>query len=387
MKTLTQKTFVDANQDKMLDSRPLKDGALKDAATKADLNKDGLVAGKKEFEALYSELDKLDDLDTAKDPKSLTLTDKDGVENKKLTSLLDDVSQATSSNNMGRRYEAVVGGSEALKKETLAATIFVKLQEGDLISMYAQLDAELPPEVMAKVQADPALSNITPKIETYSDYLRAIIVDAGGNDKLDLDLFSLARMIKGNETDTQQKIQDALIAKIPLGDMNRGLEKAGFKHTLTEADLPKAKFTDPALAGTQHPKSDMGRIQQQFLRAIGVVFVDENKDNKMDASDLVRFTDELGRVKTQSFGEFKKENPSLVKVVLHDIANAEAMVDYNAQWRRIRFPAYSSSTRSSDPERVNDKFWALTVSASKGTYWDLAEDITPSQSLNDVMVD
>ncbi len=387
MKTLTEKSFVDANQGKVLDTRSLEEGKVKEVATKADLNSDGVVGGDKEFTALYKELDKADGLDMTQDPKSLTLVNSRGVLNKALSSLLDGISQKTESANIDRRYEAKFGGPRGPQKEMMVAATLLKLQKGGLVESYKTLASPLPGDVQDKVDQDPTLSKVSPKIETYSAFLKAVMIDADGDKKLDFDTFTLARMLQGNTLDTQQKIQDALIAEIPLPDLNRGLAEVGFKRTLTSSEADNLHFTEPSALGTSAPKSDMGRIQQQFMRAVGVSFVDENKNDKIDSSDLVRFTEGSGAVKTQTYGEFKKDNPDLNKIVLHDIANSEAIVNYYEQRGTIKFPSYDASTRQADPEKVNTDFWDLTDSASKGTYWDLAKDKTPSQAITDVMVD
>ncbi|MCK5689251.1 hypothetical protein KAI87_08275, partial [Myxococcota bacterium] len=337
--------------------------------------------------ALYKELDKVDSLDAANDPKSLALSTKDGAENKALTSLLDGISQKTESANMARRYEAKSSGPRAPKKDVMVATLLVKLQKGGLFTSHKTLKSRLPRDVQAKVDRDPSLSKVTPKIRTYSAFLKAVTIDADGDKKLDFDTFTLARMLQGNTLDTQQKIQDALIAEIPLPDLNRGLADVGFKRTLTSSEADKLHFAEPSALGTAAPKSDMGRIQQQFMRAVGVSFVDENKNDKIDSSDLVRFTEDSGAVKTQTYGEFKTENPDLNKIVLHDIANSEAIVNYFEQRDAMKYLSYNPNTRTARPEKVNPDFWKLTDSASKGTYWDLAKGKTPSQAITDVMVD
>ena len=272
----------------------------------------------------------------------------------------------------------------AVAKEAVAASIVVRLKNAKILGETDKLSTPLPGNVLGRVNADPSLSNATPKIKTYGQLLSAITVDANKDGKSDINALKLARYLPNT---TQQKLLTAFAKDVPMDELRTKMKAAGFDNPIADIDGVEAALTltAPALFGLSG-KTEIDKWQQQLLLRTGQMFIDENKDGKVDDDDKVRFNDANGDVQEAKFGDL---DPKLKRLVRYNMATAQACEEYAKQpWnKRLKFPHYNQATGKSDDEKVNEKFWKVgTADKVRGQIsWELNEDQRPSDALIDCL--
>lgn len=271
---------------------------------------------------------------------------------------------------------------QGLVKGALAAATLVRLRNAKIVGETDKLSTPLPGNVLGRVSSDPSLSNVTPKIKTYGQLLTALTVDANADGKPDINALKLARYLPKT---SQQELLKALGKDVPMADLREKMASAGFDNPMIEVTgaMQALTLVPPKLFGLSG-KSEIDKWQQQLLLRTGQVFIDENKDGKVDDDDKVRFNGADGTIQETSF---KDLDPKLKQLVRYNMATAQACEEYAKQPfnKRLKFPHYNSSTGKSDDEKVNEKFWKVgTADKVRGQIsWELNEDQRPSDGLRD----
>ncbi len=281
------------------------------------------------------------------------------------------------------RQSTLESKGQEVAHKALAATLIAKLKIGKVLGETDNLQTKLPTEAMARVKADPFLSQQEPPVTTYGDLFMALTTDVDNDGKSDFDSLQLGRFLPHT---SQQEILKSLDHPIPNADLKDKLRGAGFEHRLIDRLSARGTLElNPPAAFGMEGKTDVDRFQQQLLLRTGQVFIDSNNDGKVDDNDSIQYIDSLGAVRETTYGEL---DTNLKKLVKYNMATAKACEDYAGlpSWNRMKFPTYSRTTGESQPERVNEEFWEVSkAEANRGQIsWELKEDSNPSEALNDI---
>jgi hypothetical protein len=284
---------------------------------------------------------------------------------------------------VGADREAYLGTlGQALIQEAVTSSVVVRLKEGKVLPEDATLETALPPATQARVDQDDALSRQDPKLRTWGALVRALAGDVDTDGKLDFDALGLQRLLPDASA---QDILRAIQTPLTATQMREKLAAVGFSNPIVDgfSVTSALELTPPKLFGLAG-RTEVDKTQQQLLLRTGKVFVDSNEDGKIDSGDAVHFVDRDGTIKETTYGSLPEDLKKLVRL---NMATAQVAEDYAAlaSYQRMRFPHYHADTGESDPEKVNEKFWSVSVAQANGgqVSWELKGD-RPVRSVEDV---
>ncbi len=271
---------------------------------------------------------------------------------------------------------------DALIKEAVTSSVVVRLKVGEVLPEETTLDTRLSPMTQVRVDRDPVLSKLDPKVETWGALVQALAGDVDADGKIDFDALTLQRFLPDAEA---QEILRAIQKPLTGAEMREKLGAVGFKSPMLDgfSIMSALDLTPPKLFGlTGRTKID--KTQQQLLLRTGRVFVDSNEDGKINDGDAVHFVDRDGTIKESTYGDLPSDLKKLVKLNIATATVAEEYASLGAH-QRMKFPHYDAATGKPGEERVNADFWTISsADANNGqTSWELKVD-RPVRTLVDV---